>query len=151
MKKFFLNLINKFFSFFNLKLVKVGSYEYLSKLPRSFLLYSAFNRNQKDKVLKFLDKSKSQLGQDIFVVANSDNKKENFFIEFGATDGVTISNTYLLEKELNWKGILVEPASIWHQNLEKNRNCIIDKRCIYTKSGEKMEFLPHIMTKQAFF
>ena len=141
MKKFFLNLINKFFSFFNLKLVKVGSYEYLSKLPRSFLLYSAFNRNQKDKVLKFLDKSKSQLGQDIFVVANSDNKKENFFIEFGATDGVTISNTYLLEKELSWKGILVEPASIWHQNLEKNRSCIIDKRCIYYKSGEKISFL----------
>ena len=141
MKKYLINLINKFFSFFDLRLVKVRSYEYLSKLPRSFFLYSAFNQNQKEKVLKFLDKSKSQLGQDIFVVANSDNKKENFFIEFGATDGVTISNTYLLEKELNWKGILVEPASIWHQNLEKNRSCIIDKRCIYYKSGEKISFL----------
>ena len=141
MKKYLINLINKFFSFFDLRLVKVRSYEYLSKLPRSFFLYSAFNKNQKEKVLKFLDKSKSQLGQDIFVVANSDNKKENFFIEFGATDGVTISNTYLLEKELNWKGILVEPARIWHQNLEKNRSCIIDKRCIYYKSGEKISFL----------
>ena len=141
MKKYLINLFNKFLSFFNLKLVTVESYKYLSKLPRSFSLYSVFNKTHKDKVLKYLDKSKSQLGQDIFVAANSDNKKENFFIEFGATDGVTISNTYLLEKELNWKGILIEPASIWHRNLEKNRNCIIDKRCIYYKTGEKLSFL----------
>ena len=141
MKKYLINFINKFFSFFNLKLVTFETYSYLSKLPRSFFLYTAFNQRQKEKVIKYLDKSKSQLGQDIFVVANSDNKKENFFIEFGATDGLTISNTYLLEKEFNWKGILIEPASIWHQNLEKNRNCIIDKRCIYSKSGEKISFL----------
>ena len=47
----------------------------------------------------------------------------------------------MLEKELNWNGILVEPAKIWHEELIINRNCLIDKRCIYTKSGEKMEFL----------
>ena len=47
--------------------------------------------------------------------------KKNFFVEFGATNGITHSNTYMLEKELNWDGILVEPARIWHEELIMNR------------------------------
>ena len=58
------------------------------------------------------------LAQDIFVIAKTmNNDDNNFFIEFGATDGLINSNTYLLEKELNWNGILIEPAKIWHKNL----------------------------------
>ena len=89
------------------------------------------------------------MAQDIFVAANTKKNKKNFFVEFGATDGVLISNTHLLEKELNWNGILIEPASIWHDNLEKNRDCIIDKRCIYSKSGEKLKFLVVESNKKA--
>jgi len=141
MKNLLGRIVNLFFSIFNLKLVNITTYKYFSKLPRSFYLYTILNNHEKEKVADLLHKSKSQLAQDIFVIANTEIKKENFFIEFGATDGLTISNTYLLEKELNWKGILIEPASIWHKDLYKNRDCIIDKRCIYKKSGEIMNFL----------
>ena len=141
MKFSLINLVNKFLSLFNLKLVNSNNYKYLSKLPRSFFFYSKLNNIEKKKVANHLHKSKSQLAQDIFVAANTDNKNQNFFVEFGATDGLTISNTYLLEKEFNWKGILIEPASIWHDDLEKNRDCIIDKRCIYKESGKRMSFL----------
>ena len=53
--------------------------------------------------------SYSQLGQDLKVLEFYNNKLDGFFIEIGASDGINLSNTYLLEKNHNWKGICVEP------------------------------------------
>ena len=39
-----------------------------------------------------------------------DNKEGGFFIELGAFDGLTQSNTAFFEKYKNWKGILIEPS-----------------------------------------
>jgi FkbM family methyltransferase len=49
-------------------------------------------------------------------------KKDGFFIDIGAYDGVTISNTYSLEK-IGWKGICIEPVPGIFEMLEKNRKC----------------------------
>jgi FkbM family methyltransferase len=38
-------------------------------------------------------------------------KRNGFFIEAGANDGVSQSNTLYYEKYFNWKGILVEPSA----------------------------------------
>ena len=141
MKTLLLKPLNKLLSLLDLRIVNLKNFKITSNLPNSFYLYSKLSNKYKKKVFNLLEKSKSQLAQDIFVVANTTHKKNNFFVEFGATDGITISNTYLLEKELNWKGILIEPASIWHKDLEKNRKCIIDKRCIYSETGKTMKFL----------
>lgn len=46
-------------------------------------------------------------------------KKMVFFVEFGATNGVDLSNTHILEKKFNWDGVLAEPAHIWHSALKK--------------------------------
>ena len=141
MKNLIRETLNKFLSLINLKIIKLSSFKTISKIPRSFYVYAALPRLKQEKIFYLLDKSKSQLGQDIFVSAYTQLNNKNFFVEFGATDGITHSNTYILEKELNWDGILVEPASIWHKELESNRDCFIDKRCIFTKSGERMDFL----------
>lgn len=89
--------------------------------------------------------SKSQLSQDLFVLQCLKFKAAGFFVEFGAADGINLSNSYLLEKEYEWKGILAEPAKIWKQKLKENRNCIIESKCIWKKSGT---FLPFIETSQ---
>lgn len=70
------------------------------------------------------------------------NKKRNgLFLEFGATDGVSLSNTYLLEKTYYWKGVLAEPSPQWHENLYKNRpDCEIIRDCIYSESGKELDF-----------
>ncbi len=45
--------------------------------------------------------SYSQLGQDLEVLKFYNEKKDGFFIEIGASDGIELSNTYLLEKMYN--------------------------------------------------
>ena len=86
------------------------------------------------------DKSKSQIEQDLFVLYELDDKRNGYFVEFGATNGVDLSNTHLLEKEFGWTGILAEPAKVWAEELVKNRSCHIDFDCVWSKSGETLEF-----------
>jgi FkbM family methyltransferase len=45
-----------------------------------------------------------------------------FFIDIGANDGITISNTYVFE-QLGWNGICVEPLPDIFLKLKKSRNC----------------------------
>ena len=91
-------------------------------------------------VLQKYAESPAQLFQDLFVLFSLSQKREGFFVEFGATDGVELSNTLLLERSYGWNGILAEPAKCWHKDLRMNRNCVIDTRCVWTKSGEVLEF-----------
>ena len=137
----FLRLINWILSKFKIKIISLSDYIVFSKLPRTLIVYSNISESKKNKELKLIPKSKSQLAQDILVASMTNEKENNYFVEIGAADGIYMSNTFLLEKELNWEGILVEPASIWLSDLALNRNCIIDKRCIYKKTGEKLPFL----------
>ena len=92
------------------------------------------------QVMKYLSKSKSQLRQDLFVLSFLDFKTNGFFVEFGATDGIELSNTYLMEKEFAWSGILAEPAMCWHDRLIKNRDCFIETACVWKDSGTILSF-----------
>jgi len=87
-----------------------------------------------------LNVSRSQLFQDILVVLLMGGKPNGYFVEFGAGDGITLSNTYLLEKRLRWNGILAEPARCWHDKLSANRSAAIDRRCVWSRSGERRSF-----------
>ena len=64
-----------------------------------------------------------------------------FFVEFGATNGVSISNTYIFEKFFNARGIVSEPARVWQKELAENRNCYISNKCVWESSEEKLEFI----------
>jgi FkbM family methyltransferase len=84
--------------------------------------------------------SRAQLQQDVFVACFYGFKKSGYFVEFGATDGKSLSNTYLLEKKYQWHGILAEPAKGWQSELRKNRSCNIIDSCVWVESGKKIEF-----------
>jgi FkbM family methyltransferase len=96
--------------------------------------------NQASQLLSLLRKSKSQLRQDLFVLSELDFKKNGYFIEFGATNGIDLSNTFLLEKEFGWQGILAEPAKCWHQQLKNNRNATIETNCVWSESNATLTF-----------
>lgn len=113
-----------------------------------FLLsYTPIEKDYSPDINEFLSfasakilKSKAQLLQDLFVLYLTKEKRSGFFVDFGATDGIELNNTYLLEKEYKWNGILAEPARVWDNSLRKNRNCFIDTRCVWSTSGESLLF-----------
>lgn len=92
------------------------------------------------KIFKLSDKSKSQIFQDLFVLNEHNFLNKGYFIEIGAADGKYLSNTYMLEKEFNWSGLIVEPAKMWAQEIVKNRKCDISFDCVYSESGISIEF-----------
>jgi FkbM family methyltransferase len=48
-------------------------------------------------------------------------KKKGYFIELGAHNGLFQSNTAFLEKEMEWKGILIEPSTKGYESCKINR------------------------------
>ena len=92
--------------------------------------------------------------QDLWALFENKFKRDGFFVEFGATDGVTGNNTLLLEREYGWTGILAEPNPHWHNDLFLNRKCNITKKCVYIKSGVNVDFLitdaPDLATIKGF-
>jgi FkbM family methyltransferase len=84
--------------------------------------------------------SKSQLGQDLMAISHLKYKRQGYFVEFGASDGMHFSNSYMLEKNFGWKGIVAEPARVWQRNLVENRSCNIDFRCVWREDNELLQF-----------
>jgi len=96
--------------------------------------------NSKD-LLPHLKNSKSQNFQDLFVLSHLELKRKGYFVEFGASNGIDLSNTFLLEYQFEWTGILAEPARSWHEALCKNRpNAIVEKLCIWKASDLLLPF-----------
>ncbi|RYD49491.1 MAG: FkbM family methyltransferase [Verrucomicrobiaceae bacterium] len=70
----------------------------------------------------------SQAGQDHWVMCEVHNEKKNgFFVDIGAHDGIEISNTYLLEKRLGWDGLCIEANPETFTQLARNRGV----RCVH--------------------
>lgn len=84
--------------------------------------------------------SHSQFGQDIFAWLVNGMKRDGYFVEFGATNGKSLSNSYLLEKEFGWRGIVAEPGRTWHRDLQINRTCAIELDCVWKTTGDTLEF-----------
>ena len=86
-------------------------------------------------------KIRSQLYQDIFASFVVNDKFNKSYLEFGATNGIDLSNTYMLENEFSWSGSLAEPDQNWIDDLRKNRpNSNIISKCIWSTSGKKLNF-----------
>lgn len=66
----------------------------------------------------------SHLGQDAWVAAIHGDKRGGTFLDVGAYDGVTHSNTAVLERELGWRGWCVEPHPWQYARLCRNRSAI---------------------------
>ena len=78
----------------------------------------------------------SQYGQDKIINERIFNSKRNgFFVDIGANDGITGSNTYFFEKELNWTGVCIEPQPDIFHKLTDNRETECHNCAISPKSG----------------
>lgn len=52
------------------------------------------------------------------------SKRKGFFVDIGANDGITFSNSLFFERERNWKGICIEPIKEVFANLQSIRKCV---------------------------
>ena len=130
--------------FGNWRLAKKDRYEEMRHQARSYWDMELIRRlpdSQLRKAIDLLEPSKSQVRQDIFALAELDFMQGGFFVEFGATNGVQWSNSWLMEKHFGWKGLLAEPDRRWHDDLRANRDATIDTRCVSDVTGAQVEFV----------
>lgn len=102
---------------------------------------AASSPSQTEGTQQWQSLSRSQLGQDLWVLEQVGWKQGGFFVEFGATDGVLLNNSWLLEKYFGWNGICAEPNPKLFQRLRHNRSCILSPACVYRISGKTMRFI----------
>lgn len=80
----------------------------------------------------------SQFKQDWYLDNKVFNKKEGgTFIDIGANDGISLSNSYFFEKNRGWNGICIEPLPDTFQKLLSNRKCTLVNACISPEEGFK--------------
>ena len=76
-----------------------------------------------------------------WVLEKTNFRKNGFFVEMGAQDGIINSNTLLLETEYGWTGILAEPDRRCREILPINRpGSQIDFDCVWAMTGETKTF-----------
>ncbi len=136
-------LVKNTLSKFDIGITRLSHLQQLEKRNepgRDMELLLQMPAEQGAEAFKLLSASKSQLRQDIFALSEVAFKRDGFFVEFGAADGVYLSNTHLMEKEFGWRGILAEPATHWHDALRHNRSCSIEVDCVWRESGSTLTF-----------
>lgn len=106
------------------------------------------HKHDKEDVMQFLafagplvPQASSQFFQDLWALWERDNRRGGYFVEFGATDGKFLSNSYFLEKEMGWNGILAEPHPSFAAALHANRSCYISEKAVHSRTGEVVEFV----------
>jgi FkbM family methyltransferase len=85
---------------------------------------------------------RSTQGQDAWVIERVfPGRRGGWFIDSGAgPDGIKGSNSYVLEAEFGWRGLLVEPHPECFKRVSANRSAIVEEYCLTDSPGE-VEFV----------
>lgn len=81
----------------------------------------------------------TQLNQDVFALLMN-QFRTGYFLEIGANDGFTLSNTVYLEECFNWVGALIEANPKYLDSLVKRKKSVVVNKAVSTQSG-KAEFV----------
>jgi FkbM family methyltransferase len=145
-------LINKLLNFFGIRVIKVKMYLKLINSEKNYIQNlktgEEFKKLIKELVIKnenlpedTYQKIKSQNLQDLIALDLFGFKRNGVFIEAGACDGILNSNTFLLEKNYEWTGLLVEPIKEYYLQLEQNRDVIISNVALSQVNNQQLDFL----------
>jgi len=78
----------------------------------------------------------SEDGQDKFIIEKVFNyKRGGVFVDVGAYDGVILSNSIAMERDLGWTGVCLEPNPSIYNELKQNRTCKCVNYCISGRDG----------------
>jgi Methyltransferase FkbM domain len=91
------------------------------KANADFSFKSKVERCPKKELSDLVGVLKSQFEEDVYLLRWFNGICNGTYLEMGALDGVTFSNTYGLNAAFGWKGLLIELDPGMHQELVKNR------------------------------
>lgn len=112
----------------------------LTRMRDFYRFLSALTPEAMTAAVRMFPDAKGENFQDIFAMLVLEETVNGFFVEFGATNGVAGSNSYMMEKSYGWSGILAEPARCWHDALARNRSATISHKCVWRETGARLPF-----------
>jgi FkbM family methyltransferase len=124
--------------------VQSGVHTYVvHKLLQAFMLAGRISGPRVSLIMENIEKSTSQfmLLQDLFVLMVLGGQRNGYFVEVGVGDGRYLSNTYLLEKEFGFSGLLLEPNRAFHESIRANRTAYLDERAAFSQSDRVLTFV----------
>jgi FkbM family methyltransferase len=111
-----------------------------SQFSQAAKLCALASRDVDDMLRECFPDLNGQLLQDAVCILLHQAKRDGYFVEVGVGDGKKYSNTMVLEKRLGWRGILCEPAKMFHDNIMASRGAVLDRRAISDTSGVMLRF-----------
>jgi FkbM family methyltransferase len=87
-----------------------------------------------------MPKTYSGQGQDLQIVKLYNERRNGYFVEVGAYDGIELSNTLLLEEDYGWNGLCIECNPRWFKSLYQNRKCNINTNAVYNEDDKMLDF-----------
>jgi FkbM family methyltransferase len=88
-----------------------------------------------------LQHSRGQCFQDIAACYFSGQKRGGYFVEVGTGNGELLSNTFMLEKQFEWNGIVFEPDRRFHESIGRLRSAKLDERPVFSCDDKVLQFL----------
>ncbi|XP_017887714.1 uncharacterized protein LOC108629500 [Ceratina calcarata] len=114
----------------NITLSDTKNWERYIDHVRQHWIYAAYDPKRKYKLKNPLTADTSA-GQADIILETFNNAKNGFFVECGAYDGETRSNTLVLERFFGWTGLLIEADPInFSKMVRKNRRALLSPSCL---------------------
>ena len=85
--------------------------------------------------LKMIGDYKSQYGQEYYLEKLGILKEKGFFVEVGCNDPILNSNSYYLEKILNWEGVSVDPIDYTNEYKKLRKKTVFINALIDENQG----------------
>lgn len=145
-------LINNYLNLINIQAVKKKRYDKLLNIEKNYkqnlVTTEEFKKMIKDLIIMSENLSvddyqniKSQNLQDLITLDLFGFKRKGVFIEAGACDGVLNSNSFFLEKNFEWTGLLVEPIREYYKKLKQNRDVATANVALSQVNNKEVDFL----------
>ena len=98
------------------------------------------------QVIKCPYKLNGQAHQDLFAIKLNADKRNSHFVEIGSQNAIRDNNSYMLEKDFGWRGIMVEYDGKYEKDYKKYRKAskyyIADARSIKYDQVMKANNMP---------
>ncbi|MET2827814.1 FkbM family methyltransferase [Mesorhizobium shangrilense] len=114
--------------------------EMFSRFSQAAKLCASGKKAIDNELIKVFPMSHGQLLQDVVCMVLHEGKRDGYFVEIGVGDGTKYSNTLMLERDFGWRGVLAEPAAMFHDSISKSRAAILDRRAVSDKTGDTLVF-----------